>query len=166
MHCTFKFEKPPGFSVEPEFANDRWYIVMEKTWLVQQIVFGGVLYFFGGMTWLVWGLFVRVEVSVASHWVVTYFAHNPGVGDWFVIDAFVQAYNLKHLAFLTHGECWHNNHHAFPESACMGIYPGQLDIGWIVFRKMEKLGLVKNLGVPKDELYREDLEHLPNFFRT
>ena len=166
MHCTFKFEKPPRFSVEPEFANDRWYIVMEKTWLLQQIVFGGVLYFFGGMSWLVWGLFVRVAVSVASHWIVTYFAHNPGAGDWFVRDAFVQASNLKHLAFLTHGECWHNNHHAFPESACMGIYPGQLDIGWIVLRKMEKLGLVKNLGVPRDESHREDLEHLPNFFRT
>ena len=164
MHCTFKFEKPPKFTIEAEFANDSWYVFMEKTWLLQQIAFGGLLYFLGGMSWLVWGLLVRVAVSVASNWIVTYFAHNPGAGDWFVKGAFVQASNLKRLAFLTHGECWHNNHHAFPESARMGIYPGELDIGWLVLQRMEKLGLVWNLGLPRDESRREDLENVPDFF--
>ena len=164
MHCTFKFEKPPKFNVEAEFAEDRWYIFMERTWLLQQIAFGGVLLFFGGVSWLVWGLLVRVAVSVASHWIVTYFAHNPGAGDWFVKGAFVQASNLKKLAFLTHGECWHNNHHAFPESARMGICPGQLDTGWLVSKGMEKIGLVRNLGVPRAEFGREDLEYKPDFF--
>jgi hypothetical protein len=46
----------------------------------------------------------------------------------------------------------------------MGIYPGQLDIEWLVLRRMEKLGLVWNLGLPRDESRREDIENLPNFF--
>ena len=75
----------------------------------------------GGLDWVVWGVFVRVAVSVTSHWVVTYFAHNPGPGRWIVRGAGVQASNLPGWGFLTHGECWHNNHHAFPESARLGI---------------------------------------------
>jgi fatty-acid desaturase len=158
MHCAFEFERPPTFIVEPEFLHDAWYRFMERTWLLQQIAFGGLLYFFGGMSWLAWGLFVRVAVSVSSHWIVTYFAHNPGAGTWWVTGAAVQAANVRHVAFLTHGECWHNNHHAFPESARMGIEAGQLDTGWSVLKIMERLGLVWNIGTPRAEAAREDLE--------
>ena len=28
---------------------------------------------------------------------------------------------------MTFGEGWHNNHHAFPGSARLGLYPGQTD---------------------------------------
>jgi stearoyl-CoA desaturase (delta-9 desaturase) len=70
----------------------------------------------------------------------------------------VQASNLPGWGFLTHGECWHNNHHAFPESARMGIGPGELDPGWLILRALEKMGLAKNLGVPRAEDMRDDLE--------
>jgi fatty-acid desaturase len=88
---------------------------------------------------------VRVAVSVTSHWVVTYFAHNPGPGRWMVLGAGVQASNLPGWGFLTHGECWHNNHHAFPESARLGVDQGQLDPGWIALRLLEQCGLASNL---------------------
>jgi fatty-acid desaturase len=162
MHCRFEFERPPGFTVEPEFENDVWYQFMEKTWLAQQLIFGGMLYYFGGMSWLAWGLFARVAVGVSSHWIVTYFAHNPGPGNWLVAGAAVQAANVRHVAFLTHGECWHNNHHAFPESARMGIESGQLDTGWSVLKFMERFGLVWSIGVPRVEASREDLENKLN----
>jgi fatty-acid desaturase len=162
LHCAFEFVKPPQFRVEPDFANDRFYQFLERTWYLQQILFGLGLYLFGGMPWLVWGMFVRVAVSVTSHWVVTYYAHNPGPGDWLVPGAAVQAANLPHVAFLTHGECWHNNHHAFPESARMGIEPGQLDTGWLVLKFFEYLGLVWNIGTPREPAMREDLSYKPN----
>jgi fatty-acid desaturase len=158
LHCTFKFIKPPKFKIEPEFYNDAWYQFMEKTWWLQQLLLAALLYFSGGIAWLVWGIAVRVAVCVTSHWIVTYFAHNPGPGRWFVKDAAVQASNLQHWAFLTHGECWHNNHHAFPESARMGIEPGQLDTGWLVLCGLTKLGIVYNLGLPRDACKRLDLE--------
>ena len=97
-------------------------------------------------------------MSVTSHWVVTYFADNPGPGHWIVPGAVVQASNLPGWGFLTHGECWHNNHHAFPESARMGIGPEELDPGWQVLRVLEKMGLVHNLGIPRKEGMRDDLK--------
>ena len=140
LHCAFRFTNPPRFVVEPEFAQDPWYRFMEWTWPLHQLALATVLYALGGLDWVVWGVFVRVAVSVTSHWVVTYFAHNPGPGHWTVPGAAVQASNLPGLGFLTHGECWHNNHHAFPESARMGIAPGELDPGWQVLRTLERIG--------------------------
>src|SRR6185436_1250152 len=87
----------------------------------------------------------------------TYFAHNPGPGRWFVKNAAVQASNLERWAFLTHGECWHNNHHAFPESARMGIEPGQRDPGWAVLVLLQRCGLVSRIGAPRPIAAREDL---------
>jgi fatty-acid desaturase len=162
LHCSFAFAKPPSFIVEPEFAIDPWYQFMEKTWMAQQVLLGLLLFWLGGMAWLAWVGFARVALSVTSHWVVTYYAHNPGAGNWFVPNASVQASNLPGLAVITHGECWHNNHHAFPESARMGIEPGQLDTGWLVLLALEKLGLVWNIGAPRHSTKREDLVYKTN----
>jgi fatty-acid desaturase len=157
LHCRFEFERPPVFTVEAEFRNDPWYVFMERTWPLHQLVLAALLYGLGGIGWAVWGVAVRVAVSVTSHWVVTYFAHNPGPGRWLVKGAAVQATNLERWAFLTHGECWHNNHHAFPESARMGIEPGQLDPGWAVLVLLQRCGLVSRIGAPRPIAAREDL---------
>ncbi len=161
LHCTFRFAHPPSLRIESEFADDTWYRFMEWSWPLHQIPLGLVLYWAGGMSWLVWGVPVRIAVSVSSHWIVTYFAHNPGPGAWWVKDVAVQASNLPGWGFLTHGECWHNNHHAFPESARMGLDATQCDPGWFVLRGFERLGLVWNLGQPRAPDKRDDLVASP-----
>jgi fatty-acid desaturase len=104
LHCTFELSQPPHFVIEPEFKEDPWYRFMEATWPLHQLFLALVLYIVGGVDWVVWGVFVKVAVSVTSHWVVTYFAHNPGPGRWIVPAAAVQASNLPGWWFLTHGE--------------------------------------------------------------
>jgi stearoyl-CoA desaturase (delta-9 desaturase) len=130
--------------------------------MLQQVPLAALLYALGGWPWVVWGVFCRVSVSVVGHWVVTYFCHNPGPGRWHVKGAGVQATDLRGLGFITLGECWHNNHHAFPESARMGLESNQLDPGYWLLCKMEQLGLVWNLGLPRRASERDDLEPIPD----
>lgn len=160
LHCRFKFEQPPALSIEREFLEDPWLQWMERTWMLQQIPLAAVLYLVGGWGWVVWGICCRVSVSVAGHWVVTYFCHNPGPGSWRVRGAGVQASNLAGLGLITMGECWHNNHHAYPESARMGLEPGQTDPGYWVLRKLEQYSLVWDIGEPRGEQEQEDLERI------
>ncbi len=157
LHCRFSFAKPPQFTIEQEFSADPWYRFMEATWPLHQVALAAALYWVGGVGWAVWGVAVRVAVSVTSHWVVTYFAHNPGPGRWLVKDAAVQASNLEGWGFLTHGECWHNNHHAYPESARMGLDAGQLDPGWWTLMLLQRCGLVNRINTPRPLELREDL---------
>lgn len=159
LHCRFEFDKPPVFRIEKDFLDDRWLKAMERTWMLQQLPLAAVLYAVGGWPWVVWGVCCRVSVSVVGHWVVTYFCHNPGSGDWHVKGAGVQATDLTGLGFITMGECWHNNHHAFPESARMGLKTYQVDPGFWLLEKMQRLGLVWNLGLPREMSDRDDLEY-------
>jgi stearoyl-CoA desaturase (delta-9 desaturase) len=157
LTCRFEFERAPTFIIEPEVSADPWYQWLERTWMLQQIPIAAVLFALGGWGWVVWGVFVRVSVSVTGHWVVTYLTHNPGPGVWRVPDAGVQASNLTGYGLITMGECWHNNHHAFPESARMGLNKGEGDPGWWVIDLLHRAGLVTRVGLPRDETMREDL---------
>jgi len=62
----------------------------------------------------------------------------------------VQGYNLPRLGLVTMGEAWHNNHHAFPGSARMGLVAGQHDPGWWALCGLRRLGLVWGLRGPGD----------------
>ena len=154
----FEFERPPRFTIEPEFAQDRFYLFLERTWMLQQVPLALLLFAAGGWSWVVWGVMVRVCVSVIGHWVVTYHTHNPGPGRWHVPGAGVQATNLPGYGFVTMGECWHNNHHAFPESARIGLHQGETDPAWTVIRWLRRLGLASRVGMPRAKLARRDLE--------
>jgi stearoyl-CoA desaturase (delta-9 desaturase) len=160
MHCRFEFARAPIFVVEKEFANDPWLRFMERTWMLQQLPLAALLYATGGWSWVVWGICCRVAVSVSGHWIVTYLCHNPGPGKWHVEGAGVQAANLVGCGFITMGECWHNNHHAFPESARMGLEPWESDPGYRVLLAMSDCGLVWNLGEPRGIAVREDLRQI------
>lgn len=160
LHCRFQFEHAPQFQIEPEFQDDPWYQWMERTWMLQQIPLALLLYALGGLPWVVWGICCRVAISVAGHWTVTYYCHNPGPGIWIVKDAGVQASNLNGIGLITMGECWHNNHHAFPESVRMGIETGQTDPGYRVVQMMARAGLAWNLGEPRAIAKRDDLEQV------
>lgn len=157
LTCKFEFESPPHIQLESELVDDFFYAFLERTWVLQQLPVAAALYAIGGWPWVIWGVFGRVFASVAGHWTVTYLTHNPGPGRWLVPGAGVQASNLTGAGYITMGECWHNNHHAFPESAKIGLYEGEADPGWSVIRTLRSVGLVWNVGLPRGEFEREDI---------
>jgi fatty-acid desaturase len=148
LHCELKLAHPPQLVMERRVAEDRFYRFIERTWMAQQLPWAVLFYAIGGMPWLVWGIAVRVAASVTGHWLVGYFAHNRGPRSWHIEGAGVQGYNVRWCGLITMGEAWHNNHHAFPGSARLGLDKGQSDPGWWVLTVLARLGLVWGVKTP------------------
>ena len=164
LFCRFAFARPPRVSLEPEVADDAFMRALDTYAWALQLLLAAALFALGGWGWVVWGVCLRVVVSTVGHWAVTYLCHNPGPARWHVRGAGVQASDLARrglaghlLGLLTHGECWHSHHHAFPESARIGLDPGQTDPAWWVIRGLERAGLAWDVGVPRALELREDL---------
>ena len=150
MHCAVDLKHPPQFVIEPELANDRFYVWLEKTWMLQQAPWALVFFLVGGWPWVVWGIAMRVTVSLTGHWFIGHLAHRGHDQGWRVRDAAVQGYNVRFCGLITFGECWHANHHAFPGSARLGLEPGQSDPGWWCLLVLMRLGWVSNPVLPAD----------------
>lgn len=114
---------------------------LDRTWQLQQLPLAALLWSVGGWSWVVWGISVRIVVSVAGHWYVGYRCHNDGERPHWDPSASVQGSNHLFLGILSFGEGFHNNHHAFPNSARMGLEPGQVDLGFAFVRLLRFAGL-------------------------
>jgi fatty-acid desaturase len=160
MHCRVALDHPPEFRIEPTVLRDRFYLFLERTWMAQQLPWAILFYFLGGWGWVVWGIAVRVSVSLTGHWLVGHFSHRRGHQGWVVDDVAVQGYNIRFISFLTFGENWHGNHHAYPGSAKLGIEPGQFDPGWWLILFLKALGLAHEIRTPLEVGERDGLRRI------
>ncbi|MCU0949083.1 MAG: acyl-CoA desaturase [Porphyrobacter sp.] len=160
MHCTLQLDRPPAFNLG-EAGHDRFYRFLEASWMLQQLPIAALLFALGGWSWVVWGVCVRVCVSVTGHWFVGHLAHRRGPQSWLVDGAGVQAHDVPWAALPTMGEAWHNNHHAFPGSARIGLYPGQSDWGYAFIRCLARCGLAWGIVLPDDLPPRRNLRPAP-----
>ncbi|WP_205757567.1 acyl-CoA desaturase [Lysobacter enzymogenes] len=160
LHCELRLRAPPKIEIEARIADDRFYRFLQRTWMWQHLPWALGFYALGGWGWVFWGVCARVSAGVFGHWLVGYFAHNRGGMHHEVRGAAVQGRNVRFASLLTMGECWHNNHHAFPGSARLGLYPGEWDPGWWLLRALERVGLVRGLRLPEDLPPREELHCL------
>ncbi len=160
MHCRFDLDHPPHFEIEPEIANDRVYQWIERHWMAQQLIVAVPLFLIGGIGFVLWGVCLRVAVSLSGHWMVGHFAHRGGHQGWTIEGLPVQGFNLPGLGLLTFGENWHSNHHAFPHSARLGIDKGQLDPGYWFIKFLAAAGLAKRILGPADLPERVGLRRL------
>src|SRR5262245_35544903 len=149
LHCELRLAHPPELVMERRVRDDRFYQFLERTWMAQQIPWAILFWAVGGLPWVIWGIAVRVAASVTGHWLVGYFAHNRGPRSWHIEGAGVQGYNVPYCGLITMGEAWHNNHHAFPASARLGLRDGEVDPGWWVLRSLASAGLVWGVKTPE-----------------
>lgn len=159
LHCRLELARPPDFDLG-RIGRDPFYRFLEATWMAQQLPLAALLWLGGGWSWLVWGVSVRIALSVGGHWFVGHLAHTRGPQSWRVTDAGVQAHDVPWAAIVTMGEAWHNNHHAFPGSARIGLYPGQSDWGFVFVRLLRRLGLAWNVALPETLPPRATLERV------
>lgn len=160
MHCRLELDRPPRFVPEPAIANDRFLRFLESTWMLQQLPWAVVFFAIGGLPWLVWGVPVRIAVSLTGHWLVGHITHRRGPQGWRVDGVAVQGHDLPQAALITFGEAWHGNHHAWPDSARLGVEPGQPDPGWWVLVALRRAGLVWNVRTPADLEPRQGLRRV------
>jgi len=160
LHCSLHLASPPAFRLEPRLAGDRVYAWLERTWMAQQIPWALLFVAVGGLPWLVWGICARVALCVTGHWLVGHYAHRDGGQTWVVEGAAVQGYDVAIAGLISMGESWHNNHHAFPGSARLGLEPGQADLGWLLLLALERLGLAWSFILPEHLPHRPALRRL------
>jgi stearoyl-CoA desaturase (delta-9 desaturase) len=157
LNCALELEQEPEIRLEPGIAGNPVLHLLERTWMLQQLPVALVLLAIGGWGFVFWGVCARISTAVFGHWIIGYLAHNHGELRREVRGAAVQGRNVRWTSLLTMGECWHNNHHAYPGSARLGLAPGEWDPGWWVLSALEKIGLVWSLRLPEQLPARPEL---------
>ena len=114
-----------------------------------QLALAGVLFYFGGWSWVVWAGFGRLVFTYHTTWLVNSAAHSIGYRTYKTTD---KSTNSWWVAIMTAGEGWHNNHHAFPFSARHGLRKREIDFTWMSIRLLEVLKLVDKVRVPTEAM--------------
>ncbi len=160
MHCQFVLDHPPRFEIEQQVAQDAVYQWIERWWRWQQVPVAIGLFMLGGLGFVLWGVCLRVFVTLTGHWAVGHYAHRQGAQGWVIEGLPVQGYNLTRMGLLTFGESWHGNHHAFPHSAKLGVEAGQADPGFWFIATLRALGLAWDVQGPDDQPPRDGLRRV------
>jgi sn-1 stearoyl-lipid 9-desaturase len=149
MHEVRGKDDLPRFT--SDISGDPFYEFCHKYYIPLQVALAIALYFLGGMPFVVWGIFVRLFVGFHSTCFVNSACHMVGYQNYESGD---HSRNCWWVAFLTFGEGWHNNHHAFQYSAQHGMRKQEIDITWLTIQFLEKVGLashVKTVNSPATE---------------
>lgn len=126
----------------------------EKTqffWYAMTFVMPGLLALAIVGTWgafwqgALWGGAVRVFLMHHTTWSINSICHTWGTRPYESPDV---ARNNGIFGLMGFGEGWHNNHHAFPDSAYLGHRWWQVDIGKYALWMLRPLKLVYDLRIP------------------
>ncbi|WP_141588723.1 acyl-CoA desaturase [Myxococcus sp. AB056] len=132
---------PPGVLTDP------WLRFLERTWPLHVLGLAGVVLAVLGSEAVALCVCARTAAGILGHWAVGYAAHVWGERRYALPGAAESGTNIWVLGVLSFGEGFHNNHHAFPDSARMGQKAHELDLGWWVIRGLRRLGLVRDVRV-------------------
>lgn len=158
---TFNHELTNSFLFAKDMIQDPLMAKISKLyyfWMLLGLMIPAVL---GGLltgTWMgvlsgfLWGGCLRIFIQHhIGTWTIGSLAHIWGSRPYNTSPG-EQSRNNIWLAIPTGGEMWHNNHHAFPNSAMLGLEWWQIDTGGWLIRILEKLGLVWDVKVPTESM--------------
>ncbi|MBP0000576.1 MAG: fatty acid desaturase [Cyanobacteria bacterium SID2] len=149
LHDIPAREELPKFT--QDMVDDPVYQFFQKYFIPLQIALGVLLYFLGeyfignGISFVVWGIFVRVVVVFHCTWFVNSATHQCGYRSYESGDG---SRNCWWVALVTYGEGWHNNHHAFQYSARHGLNWWEVDLTWMTISLLKALGFATKVKLP------------------
>jgi len=127
----------------PDLAKDRFHVWITKYHYVPIITLGVALLAIGGLSFLMWGIFVRTSIGLHATWLVNSVTHKWGSRRFSTHD---MSTNNWLVALLTFGEGWHNNHHAHPTSSRHGLKWYEVDVNWYGIWMLKMLGLATQIN--------------------
>jgi fatty-acid desaturase len=130
----------------PDLAKHRFYVWLNDYHWLPNILLSVVLYAIGGISMVLWGVFLRVVIGLHATWLVNSATHMWGYRRFATRD---DSRNNWWVALITFGEGWHNNHHAHPTSARHGLAWYELDLSWIQISILRFVGLARRIKVAK-----------------
>jgi sn-1 stearoyl-lipid 9-desaturase len=134
-----------------------FYRVLQHLHVPLQLGLAAILWHFGGLSWVILGICVRLVVTYHITWLVNSAAHHSGYRTFKTAD---NSTNNWFVGLLAWGEGWHNNHHAFPFSARHGLRWFELDITWLLIRLLAALRIAYDIKLPTREMIRR-LQYSP-----
>lgn len=134
----------------PDLHRDPGIQFLHRTFILWHVLVGASLLGAGwalydartGVSWLLWGLAVRMVYVFHVTWFVNSATHIWGYRNYETTD---NSRNLWWVGLLAFGEGWHNNHHAFQRMAKHGHRWWEVDTTYWVILAMERLGLARNV---------------------
>jgi fatty-acid desaturase len=126
----------------PGVLEDRWLRFLERTWALHVLALAALVYVTLGVPGVMVSVCARTAASILGHWFIGYGAHVWGERRFVVAGAAESGTNVWVLGVISFGEGFHNNHHAFPHSARMGLAPYEFDLGYWVLRALARAGIV------------------------
>jgi len=128
--------------IVPELANDPGHRFLQKTYEFWPLLIGATLFLTGGLSFLVWGFFVRHVLVYHLTWMVNSIGHVWGYTNYQTPD---NSRNNFWMWLFTFGDGFHNNHHAYPSVAKHGHHWWEFDISYCIIRFLGFVGLATDI---------------------
>jgi stearoyl-CoA desaturase (Delta-9 desaturase) len=149
----FRSEKGiPGRDAK-HLLNDRVAILASRTFWLWVVIGFAFPYLVDGWRGVLWGGLVRVCLTHHLTWSVNSICHQFGRRTFDTPD---RSRNQWVVGLFGLGEGWHNNHHAFPESAFHGLRWYEIDLSGYVIRLLERGRMISGVRrVSRDRIMRK-----------
>ena len=130
-----------------DLQKDPFMRLLDRSFIVWHFLLGLMLFAVGWLGWdlytgisfVVYGMFVRLVYVLHVTWLVNSASHMWGYRNYETSD---NSRNLWWVGLLAYGEGWHNNHHAYPGRARHGHHWWEFDMTYLAIRTLERTGLV------------------------
>ena len=167
-HMGWLFMTVPGCHAYEEYSRfakdldrdpvqrffDRYFFLL---WVVFAVAVyaAGEIYGGLGVSWLVWGIFVRQVLLWHATWFVNSATHLWGYRNYQTDE---ESTNNWWVALISFGEGWHNNHHADQRSAAHGQRWFEIDITYYLVCLMGMLGLAWSINEPNKRIIAKRID--------
>ncbi|MBI1862065.1 MAG: fatty acid desaturase [Deltaproteobacteria bacterium] len=129
----------------PDLLKHPYYRFLDKYFFIFVLLPIPFLYWAGGISFVMWGVFVRIVLMWHTSGSVNSLCHRFGYRTYEAKDL---SRNFWLVGLVAAGEGWHNNHHAYPTSARHGLKWWELDATYGLIRLAELVGLATDVKRP------------------